>query len=92
MGCGAQGSTIAKRLDEEPSVEQIVCADYDRKAVEELEKALKKAKAVVVDATSVDSIVKAGEGCELIVNGLAPEFNMTAGGRPLPGHGFRSGE
>ncbi len=76
MGCGAQGSTIAKRLDEEPSVEQIVCADYDRKAVEELEKALKKAKAVVVDATSVDSIVKAGEGCELIVNGLAPEFNM----------------
>jgi saccharopine dehydrogenase-like NADP-dependent oxidoreductase len=76
MGCGAQGSTIAKRLDEEPSVEQIVCADYDRKAVEELEKTLKKATAVVVDATKVDDIVKAGEGCELIVNGLAPDFNM----------------
>ena len=55
---------------------QIVCADYDRKAVEELEKTLNKATAVVVDATKVGDIVKAGEGCELIVNGLAPDFNM----------------
>jgi len=76
MGCGAQGSTIAKRLDEEPSVEQIVCADYDRKAVEELERTLNKAKAVTVDATDVDAIAKAGDGCQLIVNGLAPDFNM----------------
>jgi len=76
MGCGAQGSTIAKRLDEEASVEQIVCADYDPEAAEVLEKTLKKAKALTVDATEVDDIVEAGEGCKLIVNGLAPDFNM----------------
>jgi saccharopine dehydrogenase-like NADP-dependent oxidoreductase len=29
-----------------------------------------------VNATKIDEIVKAAEGCELIVNGLPPEFNM----------------
>jgi len=40
MGAGAQGSTIAKRMQEEPSLEEIVCADYDMRAAQELEKAL----------------------------------------------------
>ena len=26
-GCGAQGSTICRRLDEEPNIEEVVCAD-----------------------------------------------------------------
>jgi saccharopine dehydrogenase (NAD+, L-lysine-forming) len=76
MGSGAQGSTIAARLQEEPSVEEIVCADYDLRAAQELEKTLPKARAVQVDATNLDEIVKAAEGCELIVNGLPPDFNM----------------
>ncbi len=40
MGAGAQGSTIAKRMQEESSVDEIVCADYDMRAAEELEKSL----------------------------------------------------
>lgn len=76
MGSGAQGSTIAARLQEEPSVEEIVCADYDLRAAQELEKTLSKAKAVQVNAKNLDEIVKAAEGCELIVNGLPPDFNM----------------
>jgi saccharopine dehydrogenase-like NADP-dependent oxidoreductase len=76
MGTGAQGSTIAKRMQEEPSIEEIVCADYDMRAAEELEKSLSKAKAVQVNAKNVAEIVKAAQGCELIVNGLPPEFNM----------------
>jgi saccharopine dehydrogenase-like NADP-dependent oxidoreductase len=76
MGVGAQGSTIAKRLQEEPSIEEIVCADYDVRAAEELGKSLSKAKAVQVDASNVKDIVKAAQGCELIVNGLPPDFNM----------------
>ncbi len=76
MGVGAQGSTIAKRLQEEPVVEEIICADYDAKAVKTMEKSLSKAKGVQVDARSVEEIVKAGEGCELVVNGLAPDFNV----------------
>lgn len=76
LGVGAQGSTIAKKLNEEPLIEEIVCADYDEKAAMEMERTLSKAKGIVVDARDVDSIVKAAEGCELIVNGLAPDFNM----------------
>jgi saccharopine dehydrogenase-like NADP-dependent oxidoreductase len=76
MGTGAQGSTIAKRMQDEPSVEEIVCADYDMRAAEELEKSLSKATAVQVDAREVANIVAAAKGCELIINGLPPEFNM----------------
>ena len=77
LGVGAQGSTIAKRLQEEPNIEELIVADYDQKAIDTLEKELSKAKAVRVNAKNIDEIVKAAEGCELIVNGLAPEFNMT---------------
>ncbi len=76
LGVGAQGSTIAKRLHEESVIEEVVCADYDEKAVREMEKTLKKATGVVVNARNVDEIVRAAEGCGLIVNGLAPDFNM----------------
>jgi saccharopine dehydrogenase-like NADP-dependent oxidoreductase len=76
MGAGAQGSTIAKRMQEESSVEEIVCADYDMRAAEELEKSLSKVKAVQVDASEAANIVAAANGCGLIVNGLPPEFNM----------------
>jgi saccharopine dehydrogenase (NAD+, L-lysine-forming) len=75
MGVGAQGSTIAKRAQEEPSVEEIVCADYDVRAAQELEKSLSKAKAVQVDARKAENIAAAAEGCGLIVNGLPPDFN-----------------
>jgi len=76
MGVGAQGSTIAKRMQEEPSVEEIVCADYDMRAAQELEKSLPKAKAVQVDASKSENITAAAKGCGLIVNGLPPDFNM----------------
>jgi saccharopine dehydrogenase-like NADP-dependent oxidoreductase len=76
LGAGAQGSTIAKRMQEEPCVEEIVCGDYDARAAQELEKSLSKAKAVKVDARNVADIVEAAAGSELIVNGLPPEFNM----------------
>ncbi len=33
LGVGAQGSTVAKRMDEEKNVTEIICADYDEKAV-----------------------------------------------------------
>jgi len=29
IGVGAQGSTIAKRLNEEDNASQIICVDYD---------------------------------------------------------------
>ncbi|HAK44981.1 MAG TPA: hypothetical protein DCO79_03545 [Spirochaeta sp.] len=77
MGTGAQGSAVAKLLDKEPNVAEIICADYDLKAAEDLGKSLSKAKAVQVNAKDVNDIIKAGEGVDIIVNGLPISFNMT---------------
>jgi saccharopine dehydrogenase (NAD+, L-lysine forming) len=76
MGVGAQGSTIAKRLNEEEIVKEVRCADYDEKAVSEITGQHKKAKGLIVNANNPDEIIKAAEGVDLIVNGLAPDFNM----------------
>ncbi len=76
IGVGAQGSTIAKRLNEEDNVSQIICADYDLKAANELGNTLEKATAVQVDGSVVNDIVKAADNADIIVNGLPIQFNM----------------
>ncbi len=76
LGVGAQGSTIAKRLNSEEIVSEIRCADYDAKASAELDGILEKAKGFTVDARNLEEIVKVAEGADLLVNGLAPDFNM----------------
>lgn len=74
LGVGAQGSTVAQRMDEEPNVGEIICADYDPKAVDELVKILKKAKGAQVDATDTQSIIEVARGVDLIVNALPIAF------------------
>ncbi len=76
VGVGAQGSTIAKRLDEEANVSEVICADYDQKAADDVAGKLKKGRAVQLNARNVSEITAAAQGCDLIVNGLAPDFNM----------------
>ena len=73
LGVGAQGSAAARRLDNEPIVGEIICADYDPKAVDSIVGQLKKARGAIVDAHDLDSIVKAAEGVDLILNGLPLE-------------------
>lgn len=70
LGVGAQGSTVAQRMDEEPVVDEILCADYDGQAVETLLKLLKKGRGVKVDASDRKSVFAAAEGVDLVVNGL----------------------
>lgn len=77
IGVGAQGSTIAKRLNEEQNVSQVICADYDFKAADELGKTLEKATAVQVNANEVSDIIKAADNADIIVNGLPIQFNLT---------------
>ena len=74
LGTGAQGSTVAQRMDEEPNVSEIICADVDQKAVDELVKILKKAKGTIVDANDVNSIIEVAQGVDLIVNALPIRF------------------
>jgi len=74
LGVGAQGSTVAQRLDEEPNVEEIICADYDETAVAEIVGILKKARGVKVDGSKKENIVEAARGVDLIVNALPLDF------------------
>lgn len=74
LGTGAQGSTAAQRLDEEPNVGEIICADYDKKAVDELVKIMKKGKGVQLDASKKENIVAVAQGVDLIVNALPLDF------------------
>jgi saccharopine dehydrogenase-like NADP-dependent oxidoreductase len=77
IGVGAQGSTIAKRMNEHPAISEIICADYDSKAAQELSNSLEKAKALELDARDVNNVIRATEGCDLIVNGLPLKYNLT---------------
>jgi saccharopine dehydrogenase-like NADP-dependent oxidoreductase len=77
IGAGAQGSTIAKRMNDHPGVSEIICADYDRKAAEALSGSLNKARAIQLDASDVNNVIEAARGCDLIVNGLPLDFNLS---------------
>lgn len=77
LGNGAQGNVIARHLDKEPAVREIICADYNLEASRRLEKALRKARAVQVDAHDLSEIVRVARGVDLIVNALPPDFNPT---------------
>ena len=77
VGTGAQGSTIAMRLDREPQVDEIICADYNYDAAARLEKTLTKARAVQVDGSNTNDVLDAARGAALLVNGLPPDFNLT---------------
>ena len=73
LGVGAQGSAAAKRLDQEPNVGEIICADMDQQAVDAIVSSLTKARGTLVDAHNKDSIVAAAKGVDLILNGLPLE-------------------
>lgn len=74
LGLGAQGSTVARFMDKESGVSEIICADSDRRSVDELVKGLNKGKGVLVDASRINSILDAACGVDLIINGLPLQF------------------
>lgn len=74
LGAGAQGSTVAQRLDEDPHVSSIICADRDRNAAAKLARRLMKAEGVEVDASNIRSIAEIAQGADLIVNALPIAF------------------
>ena len=76
IGVGAQGSTIARRMDEHPGVSEIICADYDIQAAEKLSSSLKNATALRLDAKGLNNVIQAADGCDLIVNGLPLQYDL----------------
>lgn len=75
-GCGVQGSTIARKLQQEPTVEQIILADCSLEAAQELNQLVSKGIAVRVDASNVEEIVEAAQGCDLIINVMPLDFGV----------------
>ena len=73
-GCGVQGSTICRKLDEEPNIEEIVCADYDLDAAEAVCRMMKKGTPKKVNAQNLEEIKEAARGCELLINVMPLQF------------------
>ena len=63
-------------MNDYPNVSEILCADYDSRAAEELSNSLDKARALQLDARDVNKVIEAAEGCDLVVNGLPLEFDL----------------
>jgi len=77
LGVGAQGSTIAKHASREPGVRSVVCADYAAASAMDLARQLGKTRGVQVDARDRAAVIQVARGCDLLVNALPPDFNMT---------------
>ena len=74
MGNGAIGSTVARCMDEDPNVSEVICAGRDPKAIDKLARELKKGRGIQVEAHDKGQIIAAAQGVDLIVNALPLEF------------------
>ncbi|NCB41467.1 MAG: hypothetical protein EOM59_02495 [Clostridia bacterium] len=78
LGNGAIGSTVARCMDEEPNVEEIICAGRNPDKIDKLIKELKKGKGVQIEAHDKTRIIDVARGVDLIVNALPLEFAPNA--------------
>jgi saccharopine dehydrogenase-like NADP-dependent oxidoreductase len=76
LGTGAQGSFIAKLLNDEPEVSEIVCTDINLEAAMKVAEPLSKARGLKVNASDVGAILTASKEMDIVVNALPPDFNM----------------
>lgn len=69
-GLGVQGNTVAKLIDDVPTISEIIVADINQKAIDDVLATIKKGKGLILDAQDQDSIVKAMEGVDVVVNAM----------------------
>lgn len=74
LGNGAIGSTVARCMDEEPNVSEVICAGRTQKSIDKLVNELKKGRGIKIDAHDKDRIIDAAVGVDLIVNALPLEY------------------
>ncbi len=74
LGNGAIGSTVARCMDLEANVEEVICAGRNPKTIDKLVRELKKGRAVQMEAHNKRQIIDAAQGVDLIVNALPLEF------------------
>ena len=79
VGAGMQGQVLTWNLARNAAVTEIVVSDYDERRAALVAAQVGQGKAVsqFVNASDVDAVVRAAEGCGLIVNAVIPEFNKS---------------
>jgi len=77
IGLGAQGGPAASIIARDKSAEKLVLADYDQNLAEKVAEKIGGGNLVIkqVDARDVDSIAKAAECVNVIINLTLPIFN-----------------
>jgi len=77
VGAGAQGGPCVSILVRDKDISEVVLADLDIDLANKIKAKVKndKLKTVRVDASDVESIVKAAEGVDVIINLTLTEFN-----------------
>jgi saccharopine dehydrogenase (NAD+, L-lysine-forming) len=77
VGAGMQGQVITWNLGRNPAVTEIVVADFDEKRARFVAAQVGngKARAMFIDASDIDAVARAGEGCKLVMNAVIPQFN-----------------
>lgn len=77
VGAGAQGGPCASILARDKDISEIVLADLNISLANKVKAKIKsqKLKTKMVDASDVESIVKAAEGVDVIINLTLTEFN-----------------
>lgn len=78
LGVGAVGEVIARTVATVDEVETVVLADVDESRPLEVAKKLPagKSECLQLDVTDTEALIKALAGVDLLVNGLAPDYNM----------------
>lgn len=76
VGIGAQGSTVARFIDNEPNTGMILCADQDKDAVDNVVANLRNGKGVILDGTDSDAIANAAKDydIDIMVSGMPLEI------------------
>jgi len=75
LGCGAQGSLMAKELSQEPYISEIICGDIDINRARRLERESSKIRALKIDSSDIRQIAQAATGVDLIINALPCSLN-----------------
>ena len=78
MGCGAQGTDIARYLVRSPRVTEIILGDVSLERAEGLAEKLRssKARAVRCDAGNAKDVLKVARASDVVVNAVVPVFNL----------------
>ncbi|GFP37311.1 hypothetical protein HKBW3S44_00991 [Candidatus Hakubella thermalkaliphila] len=77
IGVGGVGTVIARILAKTGKFEHIVLADVGDKHINELARGLGSGfSARLVDASSVDNLMEAVEGIDLVINATLPRYNL----------------